>query len=262
MRYDLSLSLLDIVRFVYSHSLFPIVSFRYLIFCIWHQPPSRNTVKLWNVTFFVYLWEEKLHLILWGYFKYFLWLKHPCLISTKCLSLRSAFCTEWPSVLDTDAKCDEHFPIKLKTTDYVAVGPSLRNPSARVVCLKVSCYPFFLFFFSFYFDSQFLPDDLWWYLVWLMRIWNDIGDLQRCIITSWHPCDLSWEMLIVRWPQCKESIKSSWDYSAGEFLVHIIYIFYYFKFLSSVFFFRKNVTLVIIIDIFVGIHVDIGYISQ
>ncbi|KAG8012819.1 28S ribosomal protein S35 [Nibea albiflora] len=48
-----------------------------------------------------------------------------------------AMCTEWPSALDTDAKCDEHFPIKAESTDYVSAGPSVRNPSARIVHLKV-----------------------------------------------------------------------------------------------------------------------------
>lgn len=54
------------------------------------------------------------------------------------LSRPPAFCTEWPAALDTDAKCDEHFPIKVESTDYVFAGPSLRHPSARIVCLKVS----------------------------------------------------------------------------------------------------------------------------
>lgn len=56
-------------------------------------------------------------------------------------------CTEWPSALDTDAKCDEHFPIKAESTDYVSAGPSVRNPSARIVHLKVSCL---IFLYGFY----------------------------------------------------------------------------------------------------------------
>lgn len=60
----------------------------------------------------------------------------PDAIKKHCESLKP-FCTEWPSALDTDAKCAKHFPIKVQTTDYVSAGPSLRNPSARIVNLQV-----------------------------------------------------------------------------------------------------------------------------
>ncbi|XP_008310452.1 small ribosomal subunit protein mS35 [Cynoglossus semilaevis] len=60
----------------------------------------------------------------------------PAAIKKHCEALKP-FCTEWPSALDTDAKCDQHFPIKVETTDYVSAGPSLRNPSARIVQLRV-----------------------------------------------------------------------------------------------------------------------------
>ncbi|KAM4734626.1 small ribosomal subunit protein mS35 [Anableps anableps] len=60
----------------------------------------------------------------------------PAAIKKHCEALKP-FCTEWPSALDTDAKCDEHFPVKIESTDYVSAGPSVRNPSARIVRLKV-----------------------------------------------------------------------------------------------------------------------------
>ncbi|XP_015255715.1 PREDICTED: 28S ribosomal protein S35, mitochondrial [Cyprinodon variegatus] len=60
----------------------------------------------------------------------------PAAIKKHCEALKP-FCTEWPSALDTDAKCDEHFPIKIQSSDYVSAGPSVRNPSARIVHLKV-----------------------------------------------------------------------------------------------------------------------------
>eukprot|EP00066_Takifugu_rubripes_P004286 XP_003967536.1 PREDICTED: 28S ribosomal protein S35, mitochondrial [Takifugu rubripes] len=60
----------------------------------------------------------------------------PAAIKKHCEALKP-FCTEWPSALDTDAKCDELFPIKVTSTDYVSAGQSLRNPSARVVNIKV-----------------------------------------------------------------------------------------------------------------------------
>eukprot|EP00062_Callorhinchus_milii_P009818 gi/632954033/ref/XP_007892749.1/ PREDICTED: 28S ribosomal protein S35, mitochondrial [Callorhinchus milii] len=60
----------------------------------------------------------------------------PPAIKRHCEALKD-FCTEWPAALDSDEKCEEHFPIVIKTTDYVAAGPSLRNPKARVVTLSV-----------------------------------------------------------------------------------------------------------------------------
>ncbi|CAJ1056196.1 hypothetical protein EPR50_G00086330 [Xyrichtys novacula] len=60
----------------------------------------------------------------------------PAAIKKHCEVLKP-FCTEWPSALDSDAKCDEHFPIKVESTDYVSAGPSVRNPSARIVHLRV-----------------------------------------------------------------------------------------------------------------------------
>ncbi|XP_069551393.1 small ribosomal subunit protein mS35 [Brachyistius frenatus] len=60
----------------------------------------------------------------------------PAAIKKHCEALKP-FCTEWPSALDSDAKCDEHSPIKVESTDYVSAGLSVRNPSARIVHLKV-----------------------------------------------------------------------------------------------------------------------------
>ncbi|XP_061577096.1 small ribosomal subunit protein mS35 [Cololabis saira] len=60
----------------------------------------------------------------------------PAAIKKHCEALKP-FCTEWPSALDTDAKCDMDFPVKVESTDYMSAGQSLRNPSARIVHLKV-----------------------------------------------------------------------------------------------------------------------------
>ncbi|KAI4825442.1 hypothetical protein KUCAC02_021122 [Chaenocephalus aceratus] len=60
----------------------------------------------------------------------------PVAIRKHCEALKS-FCTAWPSALGTDAQCDEHFPVKVESTDYMSAAPSLRNPSARVVHLRV-----------------------------------------------------------------------------------------------------------------------------
>ncbi|XP_027285877.1 28S ribosomal protein S35, mitochondrial isoform X3 [Cricetulus griseus] len=60
----------------------------------------------------------------------------PVAIKRHCEALKD-FCTEWPAALDTDEKCEEHFPIEVDTADYVSSGPSVRNPKARVVTLRV-----------------------------------------------------------------------------------------------------------------------------
>ncbi|XP_051886416.1 28S ribosomal protein S35, mitochondrial [Pristis pectinata] len=60
----------------------------------------------------------------------------PPAIKSHCAALKD-FCTVWPAALGNDEKCEEHFPIEIKTTDYVAAGPSVRNPNARVVTLTI-----------------------------------------------------------------------------------------------------------------------------
>ncbi|KAM5332905.1 small ribosomal subunit protein mS35 isoform 4-T4 [Glossophaga mutica] len=60
----------------------------------------------------------------------------PVAIKKHCEALKD-FCTEWPAALDTDEKCEEHFPIEIDTADYVSSGPSVRNPRARAVTLRV-----------------------------------------------------------------------------------------------------------------------------
>ncbi|XP_053110439.1 28S ribosomal protein S35, mitochondrial [Hemicordylus capensis] len=60
----------------------------------------------------------------------------PVAIKNHCAALKD-FCTEWPAVLDNDEKCMQHFPIEVDTVDFVSAGPSVRNPKARVVTLRV-----------------------------------------------------------------------------------------------------------------------------
>uniref|UniRef100_A0A8C3XUN9 Mitochondrial ribosomal protein S35 n=2 Tax=Chelydra serpentina TaxID=8475 RepID=A0A8C3XUN9_CHESE len=60
----------------------------------------------------------------------------PPAIKKHCTALKD-FCTEWPTVLDSDEKCEQHFPIEIETVDYVSAGLSVRNPKARVVTLRV-----------------------------------------------------------------------------------------------------------------------------
>ncbi|XP_062050994.1 small ribosomal subunit protein mS35 [Lepus europaeus] len=60
----------------------------------------------------------------------------PVAIKKHCEVLKD-FCTEWPAALDTDEKCEKHFPIEIDTAAYVSSGPSIRNPKARTVTLRV-----------------------------------------------------------------------------------------------------------------------------
>ncbi|XP_067387153.1 small ribosomal subunit protein mS35 [Emydura macquarii macquarii] len=60
----------------------------------------------------------------------------PPAIKKHCTALKD-FCTEWPAALDSDEKCEQHFPIEIETIDYVSAGPSVRNPKARVVTLRI-----------------------------------------------------------------------------------------------------------------------------
>ncbi|XP_021501693.1 small ribosomal subunit protein mS35 isoform X1 [Meriones unguiculatus] len=60
----------------------------------------------------------------------------PVAIKRHCEALKG-FCTEWPAALDSDEKCEQHFPLEVETADYVSSGPSVRNPKARVVTLRV-----------------------------------------------------------------------------------------------------------------------------
>ncbi|XP_057692462.1 small ribosomal subunit protein mS35 [Corythoichthys intestinalis] len=60
----------------------------------------------------------------------------PAAIRKHCEALKP-FCNAWPSALDTDAKCEEHFPIQVESNDYLSAGLSIRNPAARVVHLRV-----------------------------------------------------------------------------------------------------------------------------
>ncbi|XP_053517602.1 28S ribosomal protein S35, mitochondrial isoform X3 [Artibeus jamaicensis] len=59
----------------------------------------------------------------------------PVAIKKHCEALKD-FCTEWPAALDSDEKCEKHFPVEIDTADYVSSGPSVRNPRARAVTLR------------------------------------------------------------------------------------------------------------------------------
>ncbi|XP_050506569.1 28S ribosomal protein S35, mitochondrial [Diabrotica virgifera virgifera] len=59
----------------------------------------------------------------------------PPVIERQCKALKQ-FCTPWPKALDTDEKCEKHFPFELTFSDYCFSSPSIRNPLARIVTLR------------------------------------------------------------------------------------------------------------------------------
>jgi small subunit ribosomal protein S35 len=60
----------------------------------------------------------------------------PPAIKRHCDALKQ-FCTQWPKGLETDEKCDKHFPIEIKTQDFVFSNTSIRWADYRIVDLKV-----------------------------------------------------------------------------------------------------------------------------
>jgi len=66
----------------------------------------------------------------------------PPVIKRQCEALKQ-FCTPWPKGLETDAKCEEHFPVEVSSSNYCYSSPSIRDPMARIVTIKVklSCLP-------------------------------------------------------------------------------------------------------------------------
>lgn len=47
------------------------------------------------------------------------------------------FCTPWPAGLETDEKCEEHFPVEVIDSDYCHSSPSIRDARSRIVTLRV-----------------------------------------------------------------------------------------------------------------------------
>ncbi|XP_076623364.1 mitochondrial ribosomal protein S35 isoform X1 [Colletes latitarsis] len=60
----------------------------------------------------------------------------PPAIKAHCEALKK-FCTKWPEGLETDKACEEHFPIEIITSDYCYSSPTIREPLARIVSLRV-----------------------------------------------------------------------------------------------------------------------------
>ncbi|XP_046466475.1 small ribosomal subunit protein mS35 [Neodiprion pinetum] len=60
----------------------------------------------------------------------------PPVVTKQCEALKK-FCTPWPAGLETDEKCEKHFPVEVLTSDYCYSSPTIREPLARVVTIRL-----------------------------------------------------------------------------------------------------------------------------
>nr|CAI5832900.1 unnamed protein product [Callosobruchus analis] len=60
----------------------------------------------------------------------------PPVIKRQCEALKK-FCTPWPKGLENDETCEKHFPIEVVSSDYCHSAPTIRNPLARIVTIKL-----------------------------------------------------------------------------------------------------------------------------
>lgn len=61
----------------------------------------------------------------------------PPAIKQQCEAIKK-YCTSWPAGLETDEKCEKHFPIEFISSDYCHGLPTIRNPLSRIISLRVS----------------------------------------------------------------------------------------------------------------------------
>ncbi|XP_003396271.1 28S ribosomal protein S35, mitochondrial isoform X1 [Bombus terrestris] len=60
----------------------------------------------------------------------------PPVIERHCRAIKK-FCTKWPKELKTDETCVKYFPVEIITSDYCYSSPTIREPLARIVNLRV-----------------------------------------------------------------------------------------------------------------------------
>ncbi|KAK2588896.1 hypothetical protein KPH14_001757 [Odynerus spinipes] len=61
----------------------------------------------------------------------------PPAVKRHCEALKQ-FCTEWPKELNTDQDCNKYFPVEIITSDYCYASPTIREPLARIVSLRLN----------------------------------------------------------------------------------------------------------------------------
>lgn len=60
----------------------------------------------------------------------------PPVIKAQCEAIKS-FCTAWPKQLTSEEAIEKHYPQEIITSDYCHASPSIRNPLARIVTLRI-----------------------------------------------------------------------------------------------------------------------------
>ncbi|XP_050676748.1 28S ribosomal protein S35, mitochondrial [Leptidea sinapis] len=60
----------------------------------------------------------------------------PPVIKMQCEAIKK-FCTEWPKMLNSEQAIEQHYPVEVITSDYCHASPTIRNPLARIVTLRV-----------------------------------------------------------------------------------------------------------------------------
>ncbi|KAM3955531.1 mitochondrial ribosomal protein S35 [Aphomia sociella] len=60
----------------------------------------------------------------------------PPVVKSQCEAIKQ-YCTEWPKLLNSEEAIEKHYPVEIITSDYCHASPSIRNPLARIVTLRV-----------------------------------------------------------------------------------------------------------------------------
>lgn len=60
----------------------------------------------------------------------------PPAIKAQCEAIKQ-YCTDWPTLLNSEEAIEKHYPVEIITSDYCHASPSIRNPLARIITLRV-----------------------------------------------------------------------------------------------------------------------------
>ncbi|KOB69803.1 28S ribosomal protein S35, mitochondrial [Operophtera brumata] len=60
----------------------------------------------------------------------------PPVVKSQCEALKQ-FCTEWPKLLNSEEAIEKNYPVEIISSDYCHGSPSIRNPLARIVTLRI-----------------------------------------------------------------------------------------------------------------------------
>nr|XP_026492414.1 28S ribosomal protein S35, mitochondrial-like [Vanessa tameamea]XP_026492415.1 28S ribosomal protein S35, mitochondrial-like [Vanessa tameamea] len=60
----------------------------------------------------------------------------PPVVKSQCEALKK-FCTSWPKLLNSEEAIEKNYPMEIISSDYCHASPTIRNPLARIVTLRV-----------------------------------------------------------------------------------------------------------------------------